>query len=76
MSYRETIVFRKHNAGRPQCLGNAIQNIILPQTGLQPKSMENCIQGDHCVWETLYKETNVFGPHDPNHVVDVIENIP
>ena len=49
-----------------------VQHIVLPQIGLpQNKYFKHAIQGDHCVWETPYRETTVFGSNDPNHVVDV-----
>ena len=38
-----------------------IQNLILPQIGLpQDNFFKHAIQGDNCVWETLYREIIVF----------------
>ena len=77
MPYRETTVFGKRHTGRPLCSDPMIQNIILPQIGLpQDKYLKHATQRDHCVWETPYRETTVFGSHDPNHVLDVGENLP
>ena len=28
---------------------------------------KNAIQGDHCVWETQYRDTTVFRSHDPKY---------
>ena len=70
MPSRETTVFGKHHTGRPLCSDPMIQLIILPQIGLpQDKYFKHAIQGDHCVWETPYRETTVFNglgnAHDP-----------
>ena len=46
---------------------NGNQQIILPQIGLaQNQIKNNAIQEDPCVLETPYRETTVFGSHDPN----------
>ena len=61
MPYRETTVFGKRHTGRPLYSDPMIQNIILPQIGLpQEKYFKHAIQGDHCGWETPYRETTVF----------------
>ena len=45
-----------------------IQHIILPQIGSAHDNIkQNGIQGDHCVLDTPYRETTVFGPHDPKY---------
>ena len=44
-----------------------IQNIILPQIGLPQEKNKHAIQGDHCVWETPYRETIVFRSNDPKY---------
>ena len=73
----EPTVFWKRHVGKPLYLGPMIQHIILHQIGLpQEKSFKHAIQGDHCVLETPYRETTVFGSHDPTHVLDVVENLP
>ena len=68
MPYRETTVFGKRHTGRPLYSDPMIQNIILPQIGLpQDKYLRNAIQGDHCVWETPYRDTTVCRSHDQKY---------
>ena len=58
-------MFWERHTGRPLCSDLMIEHIILPQIGFaQDKIKNNAIQGDHCVLETPYRETIVFGSHN------------
>ena len=63
-----TTVFWKRHTERPLFSDPMIQNMILPQTGLaHDKTNNNAIQGEHCVLETPYRETIVFGFNDSEY---------
>ena len=59
-SYGEATGFRKRHTGIPLCSVPMVQNIVLPQIGLDQENHKTYLQGGHCVSETPYMEATVY----------------